>query len=71
VPERKMATATLQLTREETESSVTQGASVKLQHGDEHLRSGRRMVSGDDQYVEKMVTRRAHPGGGETASGRV
>jgi hypothetical protein len=71
VPERKMAVAALQLTREETESSVTQGASVKLQHGDEHLRSGRRMVSGDDQYVEKMAARRAHPGGGETASGRV
>jgi hypothetical protein len=66
-----MAAAALQLTREETESSVTRGASVKLQHGDEHLRSGRRMVSGDGQCVEKMAAWRAHPGGGEMASGRV
>jgi hypothetical protein len=44
VPERKAA-AVLQLTREETESSATRGASVKLQHGDEHLQRGRKEMS--------------------------
>jgi hypothetical protein len=71
VPERKTAAAALQLTRVETESSATWGASVKLQHDDEHLQRGRRMVSGSGQCKEKTVAQRAHPGGGKTSSGRV
>jgi hypothetical protein len=69
VPERKTAVAVLQLTHKETESSMTQGASAKLQHNDEHLRRGRRMVSGGGQCEEKTVAHRAHPGRGKTASG--
>jgi hypothetical protein len=45
VSERKAVAAVLQLTREETESSATRGASVKLQHGDEHLQRGRKEMS--------------------------
>jgi hypothetical protein len=71
VPERKTAVAVLQLTHKETESSMTQGASAKLQHNDEHLRRGRRMVSGGGQCGEKTVAHRAHPGRGKTASGRL
>jgi hypothetical protein len=65
VPERKTAVAALQLTREEIGSSATRGASVKLQHGDKHLRRERRTVSGDSHCGEKTTARRAHPGGGK------
>jgi hypothetical protein len=37
VPERKMMIAALQLTHEDTGSTMTRGASVQLQHDDEHL----------------------------------
>jgi hypothetical protein len=68
VPERKTAAATLQLTREETGSSATRGASVKLQHNDEHMRRERRTMCGG-HCGEKTVARRAHPGGGKQRAG--
>jgi hypothetical protein len=68
VPERKTVVATLQLTREETGSSATRGASMKLQHNDKRMRRERRTVCGG-HCGEKMVARRAHPGGGKQRAG--